>query len=156
MKKKCTNAKCRKTFTVSAGTKCCPYCGKKYPNMVAKEKTVKNKKAKYNANLPKQQKKEKYVNQFDYMLKSINGIRIMPMPCNDKAVQLRLILLLRRWTDMGLIEAKTCAEGLPVVLNKDQLHYYNPNSGNKLDIGSVKLVLFAREVNRIGYDYEAL
>ena len=40
MKKKCTNAKCRKTFTVSAGAVCCPYCGKKYPNMVVKDMKI--------------------------------------------------------------------------------------------------------------------
>ena len=31
MKKKCTNSKCRKTFTLWMGARSCPYCGKEYP-----------------------------------------------------------------------------------------------------------------------------
>lgn len=112
MKKRCTNSKCRKIFTVKSGKVSCPFCNKSYPRVL--EKTVEDN----DGVVPKR----KSSNNPNWVGK--HGIAIWgyaPMSWNTK---LKFIRVLQTWMGMRIVDAKVLADNLecgPVFLEASEI-----------------------------------
>lgn len=106
MKKKCTNGKCRKKFTVcSRNSVKCPYCGKEYPRL----KTIIYKAENHDCGL---------IQEKPYIM----SYTVLFCDCKKKAIGAKLI---REMKGFSLVEAVDTVKNLPdnPVILKDKLNY---------------------------------
>lgn len=104
MKKKCTNSKCRKSFTTTENSYICPHCGKVYPRLHVVNDMVEI--PAKSGNNAKVVSCESGVFIMDYGMSKIKTIRAVV-----------------RWTKNDLRAAKALVESAPIFIGKKDIAY---------------------------------
>ncbi len=153
MKKKCTNSKCRKIFTLWMGEKSCPYCGKEYPRAFdwsSKDYYVESGSigCKSNSTKPRIPIKKKQGKE---------GIWITGV-----SNEYRTALIIERWINLKYFNSLyRKVQKPPFFVANDKIidHYLqehrseykdDPNSANKHNVKRLALEQFAKELEKIG------
>lgn len=133
MRKRCTNNKCRRIFSVKVETVCCPFCGKLYPRLHTnhyEDFTIEK------HNLPG------FIGSISNissecleMLKAFaaesnrkrepRGIFVSEF---TKINKINLIRIVRKWTGRGLKESKDLVESAPFLINAKEISFNYLNS----------------------------
>ena len=140
MKKKCTNSKCRKTFSISIKTSSCPYCGKEYPRMKGKNSLLALKDKSLDAAIM-----NKYIGRnLMSMLKRKSGIWII-----TTRSMIGVIGVVRRFTPLGkwdLMDVIRYIESAPALIDMNHISYsYDKNQSPKRE----EIIKYGKEMTAV-------
>ena len=122
MKKKCTNSKCRKSFTVTASTVSCPYCGESYPrlhNRVSKKVTDADIQRLKNKRIQEVIEMRNILQSSSVNKEKKKGVYLI----NAGENRVKTILAVKRWAGKGLKEAKELVDAAPFLIEKSEISY---------------------------------